>query len=68
MFEAFVYLEEDCSTSRHHYNKSFVLSNLFAAWENLISSQNLLNCTLCHELNILKNHRNILKNKTIAIF
>jgi hypothetical protein len=25
MFEAFVYLEEDCSTSRYHYNKSFVL-------------------------------------------
>ena len=68
MFEAFVYLEEDCSTSTHHYNKSFVLSNLFVAWVNLISSQNFLNCTLCHELDILKNHLNILKNKTIAIF
>jgi hypothetical protein len=46
MSEAFVYLEEGCSTSKHHCNESFFLSNFLVAWANLISSKNLLNCAI----------------------
>ena len=52
MIEAFIYLDlrkavPQVSTT---ITKASFLSNLFVAWENLISSQNFLNCTLCYKL------------------